>query len=251
MVPTTPSRPLPSTTTTPIPRSKRQPFEPVRPFNQEVTPRAAAEEPVKPPNSVAPLFVTKKSSVRSNASVLSAGSPGSGRRGSGNRRVSPLGKGAFANGSPRRVSLQRAQKLPSLLESLDAATENKEPPEVDRLVRLAETTKEDVSGAYNVSPQTCQLIMVTQIESSRRALKRIRLETEKITTASPVRSAVAEWETRPASPTKALRTPQRATPPAAAASALVSPVPVCYVTCPCSTPWRTTRRRRRRRGARR
>ncbi|KAH9855021.1 hypothetical protein C2E23DRAFT_725243 [Lenzites betulinus] len=201
MVPTTPSRPLPSTTTTPIPRSKRQPFEPVRPFNQEVTPRAAAEEPVKPPNSVAPLFVTKKSSVRSNASVLSAGSPGSGRRGAGNRRVSPLGKGAFASGSPRRVSLQRAQKLPSLLESLDAATENKEPPEVDRLVRLAETTKED-------------------IESSRRALKRIRLETEKITTASPVRNAVAEWETRPASPTKALRTPQRATPPAAAASAL-------------------------------
>ncbi|KAI0832749.1 hypothetical protein BC628DRAFT_1407153 [Trametes gibbosa] len=202
-LPVTPSRPLPSTSTTPIPRSKRQPFEPVHAFNHEVTvtPRAAVEEPVKAPSSVAPLFVTKKkNSIRSNASaVLSAGSPGSGRRGSGSRRVSPLGKGAFAGGSPRRVSLQRARKLPSLLESLDAVTDNKDAPEVDRLVRLAETTKED-------------------IESSRRALKRIRLETEKITSASPVRSAVAEWESRPASPTKALRTPQRATPPAAAAA---------------------------------
>ncbi|KAI0371548.1 hypothetical protein BV20DRAFT_993203 [Pilatotrama ljubarskyi] len=205
-LPTTPSRPLPSasattttaTATTPIPRSKRQPFEPVRSMNREITPRAAekAEEPVKPPlATIQPLSVKKKSSVRSNASVLSAGSPGSGRRGSGTRRVSPLGKGAFANGSPRRISGQRAPKLPSLLETLDAR-EDLDAPEVDRLIRLAETTKED-------------------IESSRRALKRIRLETEKITSASPVRNAVAEWETRPVSPTKALRTPQRATPPAA------------------------------------
>ncbi|EIW61568.1 uncharacterized protein TRAVEDRAFT_162896 [Trametes versicolor FP-101664 SS1] len=202
--PTTPSRPLPSTTTTPIPRSKRQPFEPVRSMNHEVTPRAAerAEEPTKP-KSIAPLSVTKKSSVRSNASVLSAGSPGSARKNSASRRVSPLGKGAFANGSPRRVSNQRerAPKLPSLLESLDAATEAMDTHEVDRLVRLAETTKQD-------------------IDSSRRAIKRIRFETEKITAASPVRSAVAEWESRPVSPTKPLRTPQRVTPPAAASPAL-------------------------------
>ncbi|KAI0677226.1 hypothetical protein C8Q78DRAFT_961156 [Trametes maxima] len=196
--PSTPSRTLP---TTPIPRSKRQPFEPVRSMNREVTPRALpeAEEPAKPPSVIQPLSVKKKSSVRSNASsIISAGSPASGRRGVGTRRVSPLGKGAFANGSPRRISGQRATagKLPSLLETLDATAEDMDAGEVDRLVRLAETTKED-------------------IESSRRALKRIRLETEKITSASPVRNAVAEWETRPVSPTKALRTPQRATPPSA------------------------------------
>ncbi|KAI0776132.1 hypothetical protein BD413DRAFT_261330 [Trametes elegans] len=194
--PTTPLRLRNSTMS--IPRSKRQPFEPVRSVNHETTPRAIekVEEPVKPPSVVQPLSVKKKNSVRSNAStVLSAGSPGSGRKTSLSRRVSPLGKGAFANGSPRRVSGQRAPKLPSLLESLDAS-ETMDAPEMDRLIRLAETTKAD-------------------IESSRRALKRIRLETDKITSASPVRSAVAEWETRPVSPVKGLRTPQRATPPAA------------------------------------
>ena len=144
-VPSTPSRPLPPTT--PIPRSKRQPFEPVRSINHELTPRARenAEEPQKPPSVVQPLSVKKKNSVRSNASTISVGSPGTGRRNSGNRRVSPLGKGPFANGSPRRVSGQRVAKLPSLLESLDT-TENLEVSKVDRLIRLAETTKEDVSS---------------------------------------------------------------------------------------------------------
>ncbi|KAH9899528.1 hypothetical protein C8Q73DRAFT_680169 [Cubamyces lactineus] len=195
-VPSTPSRPLPPTT--PIPRSKRQPFEPVRSINHELTPRARenAEEPQKPPSVVQPLSVKKKNSVRSNASTISVGSPGTGRRNSGNRRVSPLGKGPFASGSPRRVSGQRVAKLPSLLESLDT-TQNIEVSKVDCLIRLAETTKEDIEG-------------------SRRALKRIRLETEKITSASPVRSAVAEWESRPISPVKGLRTPQKGTPPSAA-----------------------------------
>ncbi|KAI9000706.1 hypothetical protein BD414DRAFT_10534 [Trametes punicea] len=199
-LPSTPSRPLPPAT--PIPRSKRQPFEPVRSANREVTPRAAekAEEPQKPQNTVQPLSVKKKSSVRSNAPTISAGSPGSGRRGSGTRRVSPLGKGVFANESPRRASGGRVTKLPSLLESLDAA-ENMDAAEMDRLIRLAETTKQD-------------------IDLSRRALKRIRLEVDKITSTSPVRSAVAEWECRPVSPVKGLRTPQRATPPSAASPAL-------------------------------
>ncbi|KAI0658493.1 hypothetical protein C8Q70DRAFT_1045510 [Cubamyces menziesii] len=188
-VPSTPSRPLPPTT--PIPRSKRQPFEPLTPRARE-----NVEEPQKPPSVVQPLSVKKKNSVRSNASTISMGSPATGRRNSGSRRVSPLGKGPFANGSPRRVSGQRVAKLPSLLESLDT-TENLEVSKVDRLIRLAETTKEDIEG-------------------SRRALKRIRLETERITSASPVRSAVAEWESRPISPVKGLRTPQKGTPPSAA-----------------------------------
>ncbi|OSD04519.1 hypothetical protein PYCCODRAFT_1433391 [Trametes coccinea BRFM310] len=196
VLPTTPSRPLPPPTT-PIPRSKRQPFEPLRSANREVTPRASepAEEPKKPQGVVQPLSVKKKTSVRSNASTVPASSPGAARRNSGTRRVSPMGKSAFANGSPRRVSGQRATKLPSLLETLDAS-ENMDVTEVDRLIRVAETTK-------------------TDIESSRRALKRIRLETDRIISASPVRNAVAEWEARPVSPVKALRTPQRATPPSA------------------------------------
>ncbi|KAJ2966331.1 hypothetical protein NUW54_g13840 [Trametes sanguinea] len=201
-LPTTPSRPLPPTT--PIPRSKRQPFEPIRSVNREVTPRAVepVEDPKKSQSTVQPLSVKKKTSVRSNASTVPVSSPGAARRNSGTRRVSPMGKSAFANGSPRRVSGQRATKLPSLLETLDAS-ENMDAAEVDRLIRVAETTKSD-------------------IESSQRALKRIRLETDKIIRASPVRTAVAEWETRPVSPVKALRTPQRATPPSAGPLALVS-----------------------------
>lgn len=81
-----------------------------------------------------------------------------------------------------------------------------------------------------------------QIDSSRRALKRIRLETEKITSASPVRSAVAEWESRPVSPTKVLRTPQRVTPPAATSPALVSARVLLHVDVR-SPPWRTRRGR--------
>ncbi|CDO69915.1 hypothetical protein BN946_scf184568.g1 [Trametes cinnabarina] len=202
VLPTTPSRPLPPTTTTPIPRSKRQPFEPIRAANREATPRAAeaVEEPKKPQSSVQPLSVKKKSSVRSNASTVLAVSPSAARRNSGTRRVSPMGKNVFANSSPRRVSGQRANKLPSLLETLDAS-ENMDAADVDRLIRVAETTK-------------------TDIESSRRALKRIRLQTDRIMFASPVRNAVAEWEARPVSPVKTLRTPQRATPPPAAPSAV-------------------------------
>ena len=52
---------------------------------------------------------------------------------------------------------------------------------------------------------------VLQLETSHRAVKRIRLETQKAASSSPVRAAVAAWETKPTvSPVK--RTPQRVTP---------------------------------------
>ncbi|KAI1796072.1 hypothetical protein LXA43DRAFT_988206 [Ganoderma leucocontextum] len=181
---------------TPIPRSKRQPFEPTSVLNTETTPKASAEKHTnggdsnKPPGVIEPLSIKKRSSVRTEGSAATLspgrGSPGSARRTSLTltRRPSPIGKSAFANVGTRRVSGQRTTKALQGLDDVD-------PDELEmRLKRAAEATKAD-------------------IENSHRAVKRIRLETQKVKSSSPVRAAVATWETKPTvSPVK--RTPQRA-----------------------------------------
>nr|VWP01704.1 Mixed-linked glucanase [Ganoderma boninense] len=178
---------------TPIPRSKRQPFEPTSVLNTDTTPKATAEkhatggEPAKPPSIIEPLSIKKRSSVRTESSVVTL-SPGKGspaRRTSLTltRRPSPIGKAAFANTGTRRVSGQRTTKALSGGADVDL-------DEVEaKVTRAAEATKAD-------------------IESSHRAIKRIKLETQKVISSSPVRAAVATWETKPTiSPIK--RTPQR------------------------------------------
>ena len=145
--------PFPSTPTrqvyrkTPIPRSKRQPFEPTNVLNMDTTPKASAEatEPTKPPSNIEPLSIKKRASVRTNSSVatLSAGSgsPGSaGRKAPLIRRPSPIGKSAFANAS-RRVSGQRTTK--PLKVDDDVNLDELE----SRITRVAEATKADVSMA--------------------------------------------------------------------------------------------------------
>ncbi|EJF62298.1 hypothetical protein DICSQDRAFT_104681 [Dichomitus squalens LYAD-421 SS1] len=180
---------------TPIPRSKRQPFEPTGVLNTETTPKANAEangDPSKPPSIIEPLSIKKRSSVHTNCSVttlsVGSGSPGSAKKTqlTLTRRPSPIGKSAFANASTRRVSGQRTTKALHVEDDVD-------PDQLEvKLKRGAEALKAD-------------------IETSHRAVKRIRLETQKAVSASPVRAAVAVWETRPTvSPVK--RTPQRATP---------------------------------------
>ena len=124
--PTTPTRSSHQTyRKTPIPRSKRQPFEPTSVPNTDTTPKASAEsaEPAKPPSIIEPLSIKKRSSVRTNSSIptLSAGSgsPGSSKKGSLMRRPSPIGKSAFATVT-RRVSGQRTTKPLKLSDDLDA-----------------------------------------------------------------------------------------------------------------------------------
>ena len=133
---------------TPIPRSKRQPFEPTTVLNTETTPKASAEtngDPSKPPSIIEPLSIKKRSSVRTEASItaLSAGSgsPSSAKKAqlSLTRRPSPIGKSAFANASTRKVSGQRTTRTLHVEDDVD-------PDELEvKLKRSAEALKADVS----------------------------------------------------------------------------------------------------------
>ncbi|KAJ7684015.1 hypothetical protein B0H17DRAFT_985586 [Mycena rosella] len=159
-----------------IPRSKRQPFFPAG--NIDATPKptavtnANANAPT--PSGVEPLSIKKKTSVRAEASTTDASrKPHS--------RSSPLSR-VRTVGSPRRVSPQvRSARATSM-----RSPAKNEPPE--RLVQLSKMTKEDV-------------------ESSHRAVKRMRLEIDGFRSESSADEIV-----RPASPSKAARTPQRGPP---------------------------------------
>ncbi|KAJ7781077.1 RhoGEF domain-containing protein [Mycena metata] len=156
-----------------IPRSKRQPFFPAG--NIDATPKPSVTS-APTPSGVEPLSIKKKTSVRgTEASVTTEASrkPPS--------RSSPLSRGRTV-GSPRRVSPQVRSTRAT---SMRSPSKNELP---ERLVQLSKKTKEDV-------------------ESSHRAVKRMRLEIDGL------RSECGPDEiVRPASPSKALRTPQRGPP---------------------------------------
>ena len=135
-IPVTPTR---KNSASSIPRSKRQPFEPKG--NTDATPKAL------PPNSgiprpVEPLAIKKKNSVRS--------SPGQGRKSS--VRNSPLSKPVGKGLSPKRMSPRvskiiqpaRANPVPAtpLPPVVEQAWKN---DDLDKLIKLAESTKIDVS----------------------------------------------------------------------------------------------------------
>ncbi|KAJ7368468.1 hypothetical protein DFH08DRAFT_26721 [Mycena albidolilacea] len=156
-----------------IPRSKRQPFFPAG--NIDATPKAPITT-APTPTGVEPLSIKKKTSVRAEASTTeSSRKPPS--------RSSPLSR-ARTVGSPRRVSPQVRSTRTS---SMRSPSKN-EPPQ--RLVQLSKITKEDV-------------------ESSHRAIKRMRLEIDGLKSMS---ECGPDEIVRPASPSKALRTPQRGPP---------------------------------------
>lgn len=125
----------------PIPRSRRQPFEPTG--NTDKTPRAFAfnhEEISNPPGAaVEPLSIKKKSSVREN------GSPTQGRK-TYNNKTSALGKGGNLPTSPKRVSsVTKVSRIPLPTHSILEARQAQE-SRLEKLGKLAEATKEDVSG---------------------------------------------------------------------------------------------------------
>lgn len=177
----TPQPPV-TPTRTPLPRSRRQPFDPTG--NLDSTPKA--EAPMFQ-GIVEPLSIVKKTSLRTGNT-----SPTQGKKTGTSSRGSPKGKG-----SPRRSS---AQNRPSRIPVLQVNPTTNE--EALRLIRSVESTKED-------------------IESSRRAIKRIRLEAERLRSAVPGVASVGSSEDldrplsplRPASPLKGLRAPTRTTAP--------------------------------------
>ncbi|KAJ7129503.1 hypothetical protein C8R44DRAFT_79844 [Mycena epipterygia] len=155
-----------------IPRSKRQPFFPAG--NIDATPKPAVTN-APTPSGVEPLSIKKKTSVRTEASTTAETSrkPQS--------RNSPLSR-ARTVGSPRKVSPQvRSARAASM-----RSPAKHEPPQ--RLEQLSKMTKEDV-------------------ESSHRAIKRMRLEIDGLQSECSTDEII-----RPASPSKAARTPQRGPP---------------------------------------
>lgn len=134
-IPVTPTR---KSSASSIPRSKRQPFEPMG--NTDATPKAV---PLASgiPRPVEPLAIKKKTSVRS--------SPGQVRRSSA--RNSPLSKPVGKGMSPKRASprvtkiAQPAKASPVPATPLPAVVEQAfKHDDLDKLIRLAESTKIDV-----------------------------------------------------------------------------------------------------------
>jgi protein ECT2 len=123
---TTPRREM---ETSPLPRSKRQPFVPAG--NTETTPKpSSANNP--PMNSVEPLSIKKKSSVRSSLPVTTSPARKS------NTGQSPLSRSSVRV-SPKRSSSQTKTSRSKPTTQVSAVVVNAE-----RVLHLAQTTKEDV-----------------------------------------------------------------------------------------------------------
>ncbi|KAI0797051.1 hypothetical protein C8Q75DRAFT_223510 [Abortiporus biennis] len=212
----------------PLPRSKRQPFESTG--NIEHTPRASTfrgvdsdvASVISTPASIEPLTIKKKSSIRTSAIPLStrtyfstntSSSAKTNNHVNGNEKgkvegdasdssLSQPGKPfAFARGpdSPlvragermnqirRHPSTSRSSRIPIPMNSVKKV-------DIDKLMKLSETTKEDV-------------------ESARRAIKRIKLDVEPLRSSISNRiggSPIHEYERSP-SPLKSLRAGLRPT----------------------------------------
>ncbi|RDB22757.1 hypothetical protein Hypma_010026 [Hypsizygus marmoreus] len=159
-----------------IPRSKRQPFFPTG--NTDSTPKAAIPLTTAP-NTIEPLSIKKKTSVRSSTAAITSPTPA--RR--TYARNSPLARNPPRVVSPRRVSPQIGKR------KLNAITRDSPHANgmTDRMMHLSRTTTED-------------------IESSRRTIKRIKLQVDDWRTST---SPFPGEYSRPSSPDKELRTPQR------------------------------------------
>jgi len=149
-LPVTPTRKI---STSSIPRSKRQPFEPMG--NTDATPKAVPQVSGIP-RPVEPLAIKKKTSVRS--------SPGQGRKSS--IKNSPLSKPVGKGTSPKRASprvskiAQPAKTNPVPATPLPAVVEHAfKNDDLDKLIKLAESTKIDVSASELLG--TTDVLMVS------------------------------------------------------------------------------------------
>ncbi|KAF8076555.1 hypothetical protein FPV67DRAFT_1618362 [Lyophyllum atratum] len=161
-----------------IPRSKRQPFFPTG--NMDATPKAAVP-PSPAPTVIEPLSIKKKTSVRSNATIVASPTPVRKTY----TRNSPLARNSSRVVSPRRVSPQVGKrKLHAMSSSSQSDAEI-----TNKMLQLSQTTLED-------------------IESSRRTIKRIKLQVDDLHSSNAAQSSEGEYS-RPSSPEKELLTPKR------------------------------------------
>ncbi|KAK7060488.1 hypothetical protein VNI00_001253 [Paramarasmius palmivorus] len=158
-----------------LPRSKRQTFHSLA--NGDATPRGPS---ASTSTIVEPLSIKKKTSVRSGTDIESPAPRRGGR--------TSLSRQPVKRNSPRRVSPQI--KLAKIAGTSVATAQVLS--EVENILHMAQTTKEDV-------------------ESGHRAVKRLKVEIER--QGSVGAQTDEEPISRPSSPVKGLRTPQRAVPP--------------------------------------
>ncbi|KAL0573970.1 hypothetical protein V5O48_007985 [Marasmius crinis-equi] len=168
-----PKTPVAASRPTGIPRSKRQNFHHVE--HVDSTPRGSTHSGAAVP--IEPLSIKKKTSVRSGTGVGESPLP---------RRTgrTSLSRSPAKWSSPRRVSPQI--KLAKIA-GMSSVPTTQVLGEVENILHLAQTTKEDV-------------------ESGHRAVKRLKLEIER---QGSIPRDVEEPISRPSSPLKGLRTQQR------------------------------------------
>ncbi|EGN93023.1 hypothetical protein SERLA73DRAFT_98341 [Serpula lacrymans var. lacrymans S7.3] len=164
-------------TPSPLPRSKRQPFLSVNNTDIGSTPAANAVSTL--PNSVEPLSIKKKTSTRS-------AHPSFTPTRKAYMRTSPLSKATARVVSPRRISPQfRTSRVASGSNNIHPVTSE----HADQVLQLFQVTKEDV-------------------DSSHRAVKRIKLELDELRSSSQSGGSAEYW--RSPSPEKGIvRTPGR------------------------------------------
>jgi len=121
---------LENDTPSPLPRSKREPFMPA---STDVA-NSSINITV---NNIEPLSIKKKSSMRSGHNVYTSPRKSF-------RKMSPLSKTTARVISPRKISLESKSNRPG---QSFASTE-----QLDRIVQLVSTTKEDVRRAYSSVP---------------------------------------------------------------------------------------------------
>ncbi|KAA1466780.1 hypothetical protein DENSPDRAFT_767026 [Dentipellis sp. KUC8613] len=150
-LPTTPQR-----TASPLPRSRRQPFEPAE--NMVVTPKMAGALPRLAMGKVEPLSIKKAASVRASVETVSV-------RGA---VESASVRGSVETASARGSGLAQTRVSKVTAASASTSTSAPSPAEssgggdtMNRLIRKAEATKVDIN-------------------SSRKAVKRIRMDAEKL-----------------------------------------------------------------------
>jgi hypothetical protein len=113
----------------PLPRSRRQPFEPTG--NTDAAPRVISHSPQKAPSTIEPLSIKKKTSLRN-----STGESPPGRK--PHVRTPSNIRGRVV--SPRRVSPVVRQKKTA------ASTSSREAMDVPKLLKLVESMKDEVTS---------------------------------------------------------------------------------------------------------
>ncbi|KDR83964.1 hypothetical protein GALMADRAFT_133349 [Galerina marginata CBS 339.88] len=157
-----------------IKRSKRQPLFPTG--NKESTPMASINGAITAATPIEPLSIKKKTSVRSSAFLSNSPTPVRKMQ----TRNSPLSRTLHRVVSPRRVSPQIRKLKPGPSGSYKSE-------DFEQMQHFTVSTKED-------------------IESSRRSIKRIKLQVDVVR--STLQGSNEDSYSRPSSPDKASRTPQ-------------------------------------------